>query len=127
VALDKASVAALRAHRKRQNEERLAWGEAWQNSGGVFTREDGAALRGGHEAAEAIAALVPRKIAVGEASETAGPPSVSPVNFPVPTDSPKKRTPRSLGVRGEPTRGIEPLTYGLQVGRGMSIDVSRGP
>ncbi|MCW2882022.1 MAG: hypothetical protein JWQ95_6122 [Sphaerisporangium sp.] len=80
-----------------------------------------------HEAAEAIAALVPRKIAVGEASETAGPPSVSPVNFPVPTDSPKKRTPRSLGVRGEPTRGIEPLTYGLQVGRGMSIDVSRGP
>lgn len=34
-------VALLRATRKRQLEERLAWGEAWTDSGYVFTREDG--------------------------------------------------------------------------------------
>ncbi|WP_424536696.1 tyrosine-type recombinase/integrase [Sphaerisporangium viridialbum] len=143
--------------------KRLAWGEAWQETGRVFTREDGSgihpasvselfarlsfqaglppirlhdlrhgaatlALSAGvdmkivsamlrhsslsitadtyttvmpevaHEAAEAIAALVPRKVAVGEASETAGPPSVSPVGLPAPTDSGGRSTPRSRGI-----------------------------
>jgi hypothetical protein len=32
------------AHRKRQLEERLAWGEAYQDSGYLFTREDGTAI-----------------------------------------------------------------------------------
>jgi integrase len=38
------TVSALRTHRKRQLEERMAWGEAWVDSGLVFTREDGSAL-----------------------------------------------------------------------------------
>ncbi len=41
VALDPATVSALRSHRAGQLEERLAWGEAWQDTGLVFTREDG--------------------------------------------------------------------------------------
>ncbi|MER5647313.1 site-specific integrase [Streptosporangium sp. NPDC002524] len=146
IALDRATVKVLRAHRAQQNAERLAWGEAWQETGRVFTREDGSQLhpawvsdlfsrlafdaglppirlhdlRHGaatmglsagadmatikamlrhssititadtytsimpevaREAAEAIAALVPRKAAVGESPEgpsrTPGPPSVS--------------------------------------------------
>jgi integrase len=42
--LDPATVAALRAHRARQLTERLAWGEAWTDTGLVFTREDGTML-----------------------------------------------------------------------------------
>ncbi|CAN5892328.1 site-specific integrase [soil metagenome] len=41
IALDPASVSALKAHRTRQLEERLAWGSAWEESELVFTREDG--------------------------------------------------------------------------------------
>jgi integrase len=41
VDLDSGSVAALRRHRARQLEERMAWGEAWQDGNLVFTREDG--------------------------------------------------------------------------------------
>lgn len=41
VPLDASLVAVLRAHRRRQLEERLAWGEAWQDTGYVFCREDG--------------------------------------------------------------------------------------
>lgn len=41
VALDAATVAALRAHRKRQAEQRLAWGPGWAGKDLVFTREDG--------------------------------------------------------------------------------------
>lgn len=41
IGLDSATVAALRAHRAQQLAERLAWGEAWQDTGKVFTREDG--------------------------------------------------------------------------------------
>lgn len=44
IGLDKATVAVLRAHRARQNRERLQWGEAWKDTGKVFTREDGAWL-----------------------------------------------------------------------------------
>lgn len=40
-ALDPATVAALKAHRKRQAAERLAWAGAYTHSGLVFTREDG--------------------------------------------------------------------------------------
>lgn len=40
--LDAAMVAALRAHRAQQTEERLAWGPGWSNPRGlVFTRENG--------------------------------------------------------------------------------------
>jgi site-specific recombinase XerD len=35
----------LRAHRRSQLEERLAWGEAWQDTGYVFTAENGEPLR----------------------------------------------------------------------------------
>jgi integrase len=42
VALDEMTVQALRAHRVAQLQERLALGTAWQDSGFVFVREDGA-------------------------------------------------------------------------------------
>jgi integrase len=42
--LDPATLAAFRRHRTRQSTERLAAGEAWLDSGLVFTREDGAAM-----------------------------------------------------------------------------------
>ena len=41
VALDPATVVALRAHRVAQLEERMAWGPAYEDTGLVFTREDG--------------------------------------------------------------------------------------
>jgi integrase len=44
VALDPATVDALRAHRKRQLEERMALGPARQDRGVVFAREDGLEL-----------------------------------------------------------------------------------
>lgn len=44
IALDTGSVEALRAHRRRQLEERMLLGEAWTDSGKVFTREDGVPL-----------------------------------------------------------------------------------
>ena len=44
VALDAGTVATLRAHRKRQLEERMAWGPAYADDGLVFCREDGTAL-----------------------------------------------------------------------------------
>lgn len=63
IALDKGTVAVLRAHRARQLEERLAWGEAWQDTGRVFTREDGSELNpkwvGAHFERLAFAAGVP--------------------------------------------------------------------
>jgi hypothetical protein len=39
--------AVLRAWRKTQLAERLAWAGAWTDSGRVFTREDGTPLRPG--------------------------------------------------------------------------------
>ena len=44
VPLPAVAVAALRAWRKRQAAERLAWGPDWTDTGLVFTREDGAAV-----------------------------------------------------------------------------------
>ena len=44
VVLDEDSVAVLQSHKARQNQERLAWGPGWVDSGLVFTREDGSAL-----------------------------------------------------------------------------------
>lgn len=44
IGLGPETVSALRAHRRRQLEERMAWGEAWADSGLVFTREDGTPL-----------------------------------------------------------------------------------
>jgi integrase len=42
---DVGTVSVLREWRKVQLAERLAWGPAWTDSGRVFTREDGTALR----------------------------------------------------------------------------------
>jgi integrase len=44
VYLDAETVALLRAHRRRQAEDRLAAGPAWQDTGYVFTRPDGSPL-----------------------------------------------------------------------------------
>jgi integrase len=44
VGLDDRVVDVLNGHRRRQLEERLAWGEAWTNTGYVFTAEDGRPL-----------------------------------------------------------------------------------
>lgn len=45
VPLDALTVADLQSLAGRQAEERRLWGEAWQDTGLVFTREDGSALR----------------------------------------------------------------------------------
>lgn len=44
VSIDPTTAAVLVGHRKRQLEDRLAWGPAWQDSGHVFTTEDGRVL-----------------------------------------------------------------------------------
>jgi integrase len=44
VDLDEGSVTAGKAHRSARRRERLAAGQAWQDSGGMFTREDGSPL-----------------------------------------------------------------------------------
>lgn len=44
VALDAGTVTALRAHLRRQKEDRLQWGEAWVDSGKIFTKENGEPL-----------------------------------------------------------------------------------
>ena len=44
IALDRATVEALKAHRVRQQEEQLAAGALWQNSGLVFSRDDGSPI-----------------------------------------------------------------------------------
>jgi integrase len=44
VALDPGTVRVLHDWRKRQLEERMAWGPAWTDTGRVFTREDGSDL-----------------------------------------------------------------------------------
>lgn len=44
VALEPGTLAALKAHRKQQVKDKLAWEDAWVESGKVFVREDGAAL-----------------------------------------------------------------------------------
>ncbi|MEU9101839.1 hypothetical protein [Streptomyces sp. NPDC048361] len=38
-------MAVLRAHRQRQNAEREKWGDAWKETGKVFTQEDGSWLQ----------------------------------------------------------------------------------
>ena len=48
LALDPFTTAALKAHRVRQLEERLAWGPAWVDVGLVFTRENGQVLHPEH-------------------------------------------------------------------------------
>lgn len=47
IALDSLNVAALRDHRVRQLAEREKWGPAWQDTGKVFTQEDGSWLHPG--------------------------------------------------------------------------------
>lgn len=44
LSIDPATVAALKRWRAVQNAERLAWGEAWTDTGYLFTREDGQPL-----------------------------------------------------------------------------------
>jgi len=48
VALSAMLATLLKAWRKQQLRERIAWGGAWTDSGLVFTREDGQPLRPGH-------------------------------------------------------------------------------
>ena len=45
---DEYTARVLAEHRRRQDEERAAWGEAWIETGLVFTREDGSALTPDH-------------------------------------------------------------------------------
>jgi len=45
ISLDPGTLGVLREHRRRQLEDRIAWGEGFTDSGLVFTREDGSALR----------------------------------------------------------------------------------
>ena len=48
ITFDEDTARAGRAWRKAQLAGRLAWGAAWEDSGRVFTREDGSPLRGGY-------------------------------------------------------------------------------
>jgi integrase len=41
ISIDQRVASVLASHRRRQLEERLAWGEAWTNTGYVFTAESG--------------------------------------------------------------------------------------
>ena len=59
VALDQVTVATLRTHRARQNEERLAWGPAYEDSNLVFCRENGTLLHP-NEITHAFGRLVAR-------------------------------------------------------------------
>ncbi len=45
ITIDQGTADVLRAWRKAQVAERLAWGAEWTDSGRVFTREDGTPLR----------------------------------------------------------------------------------
>ena len=45
IELDRQTVALLRDHRRRQSEERLRAGTAWQDTGLVFTRDDGSSYK----------------------------------------------------------------------------------
>lgn len=45
VALDPETLTVVRAHRRMQVEERLAWGDAYQETDLVFAREDGSPIR----------------------------------------------------------------------------------
>jgi integrase len=94
VTLDRETVAVLRAWRKAQLAERLAWGEAWAGTGRVFTRENGQDL---HPA---------RATTVFEYLRAPGPAQVL-------TDS---RLLTSLRRSGRVGRlGLEPRTDGLKV------------
>jgi integrase len=48
ITFDEGTALAGKAWRKAQLRERMEWGPAWQDSGRVFTREDGSPLRPGH-------------------------------------------------------------------------------
>ncbi|WP_207938833.1 site-specific integrase [Actinomadura darangshiensis] len=48
IPLDSGTVTVLEAHHRRQDEARAEWGQAWQESGKVFTRENGSALHPDH-------------------------------------------------------------------------------
>ena len=45
IPIDDGTVAILRRHQEAQEIELVAWGDAWNESGLVFTREDGRPLR----------------------------------------------------------------------------------
>lgn len=45
ISLDPATAAALRAHRRTQLEDRLAWQGEYEDTGLVFAREDGSPIR----------------------------------------------------------------------------------
>ncbi|MGW2130544.1 site-specific integrase [Streptomyces coelicoflavus] len=44
IALDSTTITELRHHKARQEIERTEWGDAWQDTGKVFTKEDGSWL-----------------------------------------------------------------------------------
>jgi integrase len=47
IALDITTITELRDHKARQEKERAKWGEAWQDTGKVFTKENGSWLHPG--------------------------------------------------------------------------------
>ena len=62
LALDPATVTALREHRTQQLEQRLAVGPRWQDSGLVFTWPDGRPIHPHRFSTAALAAGVPAKV-----------------------------------------------------------------
>lgn len=59
IALDDETQQLLLAHRSRQQQEREAWGEGWQETGRIFTQEDGSLLHPGK-----VSDLFERRVAV---------------------------------------------------------------
>jgi hypothetical protein len=47
IALDSTTISELRDHKARQEKERAQWGDAWKDTGKVFTKEDGSWLHPG--------------------------------------------------------------------------------
>lgn len=122
VALDPATLEALRAHRARQAKEKLALGPAYNDQNLVFAREDGLPLH-----PERLSKLLGRSV-------KAGGPSADPLPRPPPhpRDSrpPGRRAPQDRQRAPRPRRGrdhlerLQPRDAGP---RGAGRDPYRGP
>ncbi|KPI06397.1 hypothetical protein OV450_3767 [Actinobacteria bacterium OV450] len=101
IALDSLNVGALRQHRARQRKE---WGKAWQDTGKVFTQENGAWLH------PETAPETCRQILEGDAPALHDHADLGHVHEPAPRGRPGSR--RSGGPAGTSCPPVRHLTRG---------------